>query len=47
VDIHGSEDIILITVGLLLFGCIIGALFGGIWFGSRYFYKTRTVYVLK
>ena len=47
IDIHGSEYAILFIIGGLFVLCIVGTLVGGIWLGAKYFFKTKTVYVLK
>lgn len=47
IDIHGSEYAILFIIGVMFVLCIVGTLVGGIWLGAKYFFKTKTVYVLK
>lgn len=47
VDIHGSEYAILGVLAVLCCGCLVAVLVTGIVIGGRYFFKTRTVYVMK
>lgn len=47
IDIHGSEYAIILILGVMFALCLLTTLLGGIWLGAKYFFKTKTVYVLK
>lgn len=38
---------LLAAIGVLICACVIALVLGGIWIGSRFCFRTKTVYVLK